>query len=212
MTQRNRRRQRRRGGVGSKLLFIAAGIVVAIGLGAVAVASWVLDVAAEAPSLAACEKVDRSGNTVLYAGDGSRLGLVVSDEAHQPVSIERVPKRLQLATVAIEDERFYEHGGIDQEGIARAALKNLEAGEIVEGGSTITQQLVRNLCIRNPKRDLERKIVEAQLAIEYAERHSRRQILGQYLNTASYGTVEGGDRGRGRRRRRRSTSPSRSGS
>ncbi|HMC51046.1 MAG TPA: transglycosylase domain-containing protein, partial [Solirubrobacterales bacterium] len=87
--------------------------------------------------------------------------------------------------------RFYEHGGIDPEGIARAALKNLEAGKTVEGGSTITQQLVRHLCLRNPKRDLERKIIEAKLAIEYAEKHSRVEILDQYLNTATYGTVEG---------------------
>ncbi len=70
-------------------------------------------------------------------------------------------------------------------------MKNLEAGKTVEGGSTITQQLVRNLCLRNPKRDLERKIIEAKLAIEYAEQHSRREILDQYLNTATYGTVEG---------------------
>lgn len=191
MTQRNRRRQRRRGGVGSKLLFLAAGAVVAISLGAIAVASWVLDVAAEAPSLSTCERVDRRGNTALFAADGSKLGFVDADEARQPVALDRVPKRLQLATVAIEDQRFYEHGAIDPEAIARAALKNLEAGETVEGGSTITQQLVRNLCIRNPSRDLERKIVEAKLAIEYAKRHSRREILGQYLNTASYGTVEG---------------------
>src|SRR5215208_6787118 len=129
MTQRNRRRQRRRGGAGSKVLFLVAGIAVAVGLGAVAVASWVLDVAAEAPSLAACKKVDRGGNTVLYAGNGSKLGLVDSGEAHQPVAIDRVPKRLQRATVAIEDERFYEHGGIDYESIGRAALKNLGAGE-----------------------------------------------------------------------------------
>ncbi len=190
-TQRNRRRQRRRGGVPSKLLFAGAGIVVAIALGAIVVASWVLDVAAKAPSLAACKAVDRGGNTILFAADGSKLGLVDSDEAHAPVSIERIPKTLQLATVATEDQRFYEHGGIDPEGIARAALKNLEAGRTVEGGSTITQQLVRKLCIRNPKRNLERKIIEAKLAIEYAERHSRREILGQYLNTASYGTIDG---------------------
>ena len=191
MGQRSRRRQRRRGGIGGKLALVGGGLFVAVGLAAIAVTSWVLDVAAEAPSLAACKKVDRGGNTAIYAGDGSRLGLVDSDEARAPVSIERVPKRLQLATVAIEDQRFYEHGGIDLEGIARAALKNLEAGRTVEGGSTITQQLVRNLCLRNPKRDLERKIIEAQLAVEYAERHSRQEILGQYLNIASYGTVEG---------------------
>jgi len=191
MAQRNRRRQRRRGSARGKLLFVAAALLVAVSLAGIAVASWVLDVAAEAPSLAACKKVERSGNSVVYAADGSKLGLISSDEARAPVSLERVPKQLQLATVAIEDQRFYEHGGIDPEGIARAALKNLEAGETVEGGSTITQQLVRNLCIRNPKRDLERKIIEAKLAIEYAEHHSRKEILSQYLNTASYGTVEG---------------------
>jgi penicillin-binding protein 1A len=191
MAQRKRRRQRRRGGIGGKLALVGGGLFVAIALAAIAVTSWVLDVAAEAPSLAACRKVDRGGNTAIFAADGSRLGLVDSDEARAPVSIERVPKQLQLATVAIEDQRFYQHGGIDLEGIARAALKNLEAGRTVEGGSTITQQLVRNLCLRNPKRDLKRKIIEAQLAVEYAERHSRQEILGQYLNTASYGTVEG---------------------
>src|SRR4029077_15459743 len=90
-----------------------------------------------------------------------------------------------------EDQRFYEHGGVDTEAILRAALKDVEAGEAVEGGSTITQQLVRNLCISNPERNLERKIVERKLAIEYAKRHSRQEILGSYLNIASYGTVEG---------------------
>jgi penicillin-binding protein 1A len=191
MRQRNRRRQRHRGGVGSKLLFVAVGIVALLAIGAIGVASWVLDVAAEAPSLAACKPVEKGGNSTIYAADGSKLGVIASDEARAPISIDRVPKSLQRATVAIEDERFYEHGGVDPEGIVRAALKNLEAGKTVEGGSTITQQLVRNLCLRNPARTLERKIVEAKLAIEYAERHSRREILSQYLNTATYGTIEG---------------------
>jgi penicillin-binding protein 1A len=191
MAQRNRRRQRRRGGIGGKLALVGGTLFVVIVFGVFAVASWVLDVAADAPSLAACKKVDRTGNSVIYAGDGSKLGLIESEEARAPVSLERIPKQLQLATVAIEDQRFYEHGGVDPEGILRAAVKNLEAGKTVEGGSTITQQLVRNLCLRNPKRDLERKIIEAKLAIEYAERHSRKEILDQYLNTASYGTVEG---------------------
>jgi penicillin-binding protein 1A len=191
VTQRNRRRQRHRGGTRSKLLFIAGGALVLVAIATIGVASWVLDVAAKAPSLAACKPVDRGGNSTIYAADGSKLGIVESDEARTPVSIDRIPKDVQRATVAIEDERFYNHGGIDPEGIARAALKNLEAGKTVEGGSTITQQLVRNLCISNPSRDLERKIIEAKLAIEYAERHSKQEILGQYLNTASYGTLEG---------------------
>jgi penicillin-binding protein 1A len=191
MTQRNRRRQRHRGGARGKLLFVAIGVVALLAIGAIGIASWVLDVAAKAPSLAACKKVDKGGNSTLYAADGSKLGAIQSEEARAPISIDRVPKSLQHATVAIEDQRFYEHGGIDPEGIARAALKNLEAGKTVEGGSTITQQLVRNLCLSNPARNLERKIIEAQLATEYADRHSRKEILGQYLNTASYGTLEG---------------------
>jgi penicillin-binding protein 1A len=191
MTKRDRRRQRRRGGIGGKLLLVGGGLAVLAAIAAIAVTSWVLDVAAKAPSLASCRPIDRGGNSVLYAADGSHLGRIASEEARAPVSIDRVPKSLQHATVAIEDERFYEHGGVDPEGIARAALKNLEAGRTVEGGSTITQQLVRNLCISHPARTLERKIIEAKLAIEYAERHSRRQILGQYLNTASYGTIGG---------------------
>jgi penicillin-binding protein 1A len=191
MTQRSRRRQRRRGGVGGKLLLVFGAAFAVIAIAVVAVTFWVLDVAADAPSLASCKSVDRGGNSTLYAADGSKLGVIASDEARTPVSIERIPRSLRLATVAIEDQRFYQHGGVDPEGILRAAVKDLEAGEAVEGGSTITQQLVRNLCIPNPAQNLERKIEEAQLAIEYSRRHSRRQILGQYLNIASYGTIEG---------------------
>jgi penicillin-binding protein 1A len=191
MTQRNRRRQRRRGGIGSKLLIVGGGVFAVIAIAAIAVTSWVLDVAADAPSLATCKPIDRGGNSALYAADGSKLGTIASDEARTPVSIKRIPKSVQRATVAIEDQRFYQHGGVDPEGILRAAVKDLEAGRAVEGGSTITQQLVRNLCISNPQQNLERKIVEAKLAMEYAKRHSRQQILGQYLNIASYGTIEG---------------------
>ncbi|HEY5052887.1 MAG TPA: transglycosylase domain-containing protein, partial [Solirubrobacterales bacterium] len=192
MTQRSRRRQRaRRGGVTGKLLFIGGGILAVVAIAAIGVASAVLDVAAKAPSLASCKPIDKGGNSTIYAADGSKLGTIASEEARTPISLKRIPKNLQMATIAIEDQRFYEHGGIDTEGILRAAVKDLEAGEAVEGGSTITQQLVRNLCIDDPRRNLERKIIEAKLAIEYSERHSKREILGQYLNVASYGTIEG---------------------
>ena len=190
MTQRTRR-QRRRGGIGGKLLIVFGAVFALVAIAAIAVTSWVLDVAADAPSLSTCKPIDRGGNSTVYAAGGSKLGLIASDEAREPVALDRIPKSVQLATVAIEDQRFYEHDALDYEGILRAALKNLEAGEAVEGGSTITQQLVRNLCIPDPERTLERKIVEAELAIEYSERHSRKEILGQYLNIASYGTIEG---------------------
>jgi penicillin-binding protein 1A len=191
MTQRTRRRHRRRPGIGGKLLLVGGVVIAVLAVAVMAAASWVLDIADEAPSLSTCKPVSRGGNSTVYAADGTKLGAIASSEARDPVSIERVPMILRRATVAIEDERFYEHGGIDPEGILRAALADLEAGEVVEGGSTITQQLVRKLCIRNPERTLERKIVEAKLAIEYSERHPRREILGSYLNVATYGTIEG---------------------
>ncbi|MFI5028651.1 MAG: transglycosylase domain-containing protein, partial [Solirubrobacterales bacterium] len=191
MTPRSRRRHRRRGGFPSKLMFVAAAILALFGVLTIGVTTWVLDVAAKAPPLSSCKPVDKGGNSTIYAADGSKLGVVASDEARTPVALKRVPKDLRAATVAIEDQRFYEHGAVDAESILRATVKDAEAGEAVEGASTITQQLVRNLCIANPERSLERKIIEAKLAEEYFEKHSRSEILGQYLNTASYGTIDG---------------------
>jgi penicillin-binding protein 1A len=191
MTQRTRRRQRRRAGLGAKLLVVFGGLLAVVAIGVIAITSWVLDVAADAPSLGSCKPIEQGGDSTVYAADGSRLGRIAASVASTPVSIERIPRSLQLATIAIEDQRFYEHEGIDDQSILRAAVADLEAGEAVEGGSTITQQLVRNLCIQNPERNLERKIVEAKLAQDYFEKHTRREILGSYLNIASYGTVEG---------------------
>ena len=78
---------------------------------------------------------------------------------------EKISKWMPKATVAIEDRRFYDHSGVDVEGIARAAFKNLSEKRVVEGGSTITQQLVRNLYISR-ERTVERKLKEACLAIK----------------------------------------------
>ena len=102
-----------------------------------------------------------------------------------------VPERLRNATVAIEDENFYDHTGVDYGAVVRAAVENVEAGEVRQGGSTITQQLVRALYIDDPEDTIERKIVEAELAREYEDRYTKAEILDQYLNTASYGTNDG---------------------
>jgi len=191
MTQRNRRRHRRRGGARSKLLLVVVGALAACAVGAVVAASWVIDVAADAPPLSNCRPIERGGNSLLIAGDGTRLGYIASEEARTPVAIDRVPADLRYATVAIEDERFFEHDGVDFEGGLRALIENIEAGKVVQGGSTITMQLMRNLCITDPKRNLERKIQEAQLATEYEQRFSKPDILGKYVNSASYGTING---------------------
>ena len=92
------------------------------------------------------------------------------------------------ATVAIEDRRFYQHDGIDVEGIARALWKNVSAGQVVEGGSTITQQLVRNLYIGREK-TVERKLKEACLAIKLDKAWAKNRILATYMNQVYYGNL-----------------------
>ena len=104
----------------------------------------------------------------------------------------RCRRRCEDATVAIEDKNFFHHGALDSAGIARAAWKDvLAGGKPVQGASTITQQLVRNLYIQNPEETIKRKLIEAHLAYEEEEAHSKDWILTAYLNTAPYGTVEG---------------------
>jgi penicillin-binding protein 1A len=191
MTQRERRRRRRSGRARNKILLGIGVFATMIAVGVLGVGIWVLSVAAKAPPIEDLKPVDRSTSSQVFAADGSRLGYIQSDVVRTPVSFERIPKELQQATVAIEDERFYEHSGIDANAIARAAIENLEAGKIVQGGSTITQQLVRNLYISDPERDLQRKVREATLAEELEDAHSKSWILEQYLNTASYGTIDG---------------------
>src|SRR4029077_3280211 len=90
------------------------------------------------------------------------------------------------ATVAIEDRRFYQHGGVDPVGILRALVADVSAGHIVQGGSTITQELVRNLYLSREK-TLQRKVVEACLAIKLARAWPRDRILTAYLNDVYYG-------------------------
>ncbi|HYU61225.1 MAG TPA: transglycosylase domain-containing protein [Solirubrobacterales bacterium] len=191
MTQRARRRHRRSTKKRSKIL-LGLGVVAAmIAIPVLSVGIWALDVAAEAPPIDELKPIDKGENSQIFAADGTRLGFIRSDESRTPIPLADIPETMQEATVAIEDERFYEHSGVDPNAIFRALIENIEAGETVQGGSTITQQLVRNLYIADPQRDLERKIVEAKLAEELEQEHTKEWILEQYLNTASYGTLEG---------------------
>jgi penicillin-binding protein 2D len=102
------------------------------------------------------------------------------------VTIDHIPSFLQKAVVAIEDSRFYEHGGIDIRGIARALVKDVVKGKLAEGGSTITQQLVKNKFLSGAK-TIDRKLKEAELAMEYERKYSKKQILEMYLNEIYYG-------------------------
>lgn len=107
--------------------------------------------------------------------------------AHHFVPLDRLPPRLIQAIVAVEDARFYTHPGFDLEAIARAALVNLQSGEIEEGASTITQQLVKNLFL-SPEQSFARKVEEVALAIDFECRYSKNEILALYLNTIYFGS------------------------
>src|ERR671939_1991112 len=122
MTQRQRRRHRRRR-THSKLVVALLAILSLIVVAVLAAGSWVVGVADDTPPLSSLQPVHKGQNSIVYAGDGSRLGYIQSEQSRKVVSIDRIPKSLQYATVAIEDQRFFQHNGVDIEGVARAAIK-----------------------------------------------------------------------------------------
>jgi penicillin-binding protein 1A len=172
---------------------IPLGVFLAVCLVAGGVAaSWAVNVWESAPPLSSLKAVQKGRSSAIYAADGSLIGFIQSENIRQPVPEAAMPQTLRDATIAIEDKNFFNHGALDYTGIARALWKDILAGgKAVEGGSTITQQLVRNLYIHNPEQTLKRKLKEAHLAEEEEEAHSKNWILTSYLNTAPYGTVEG---------------------
>jgi penicillin-binding protein 1A len=134
------------------------------------------------------QQVEIGSNTFIYAADNSRLGVIPAERNRQPVPYKQISTWMPKATIAIEDRRFYGHDGVDVEGIARALWKNVSAGQVVEGGSTITQQLVRNLYIGR-ERTVERKLKEACLAVKLDRAWSKNRILATYMNQVYYGNL-----------------------
>lgn len=107
-------------------------------------------------------------------------------EGRNWVPLDEMAEQMPIALIAIEDHKFYEHGPVAMESIARAALANIIAGEITQGGSTITQQLVKNICLTS-EQSLERKISEAGLSIAMEKTYTKDEILELYLNTVYLG-------------------------
>src|SRR5205814_9047567 len=124
-------------------------------------------------------------NSFVYAADGTLLGSIPAERNREPVRLGRMARWLPAATVAIEDRHFYQHGGVDYVGIARALWRDVSAGKVVEGGSTISQQLVRNLYV-GQERTLQRKLKEACLAIKLRGRWLKSRILRNDLNSIYY--------------------------
>ena len=189
MTSRERQRRRRtRHKRSGNFVLIAAGAV--FGMIAVILLAGVIVVAAIASKVPPLDKLPPitagQASTVYYA-DGSEIGLIKSTILRQPIASLQMPEYVREATVAIEDQRFYQHGAIDYLALARAALTDLTAGQALQGGSTITMQLVRNLYLPDD-RTFAFKVKEAVIAQRLEQAHSKAWILTAYLNSVPYGT------------------------
>ena len=178
--RRLRAKQRRRIAVIVFLLLAIVGAFAAVGFGGAA------SVGGDC-NLSRLRAVSIGSNSFIYAADGSLLGSIPAEKNRQPVGLKQTSPWMPKATIAIEDRRFREHGGVDFKGIVRATVNDIKAGRVVEGGSTITQQLVRNLYIHHQERSLHRKLVETCLAFKLSRRHTKDWILSTYMNTVYYG-------------------------
>jgi penicillin-binding protein 1A len=132
----------------------------------------------------------RPQTSSIYSADGRLITTLHGEKNRTVVAIQRVPRHVRRAVVAIEDERFFQHGGVDVQAILRAAVENVASGKVAQGGSTITQQYVKNVIIapHGPaERTLDRKIEEAALARQIERRLTKTEILERYLNTVYFG-------------------------
>ncbi len=188
--RRNRRGHNIRRGIGFAVMVVLIGmiaVIISAGIGAFS------GIIATAPDIAGIDVTPTGYATFVYDSDGNQTAKLVATDANRiPVTMDMVPKDLQHAFVAIEDERFYDHHGIDVQGILRAAFKGLTSGHFSEGASTITQQLIKNSVFTGWTNEtfsesLRRKIQEQYLAVQLEKTMSKDNILLNYMNTINLG-------------------------
>jgi membrane peptidoglycan carboxypeptidase len=193
-----------RPGLRRALLQLVAMVVVAGALVAGLLLPWVGGPAVAAQQSTSflgdppAELTDRqpAGNTVVLAADGTPITYFY-DENRQPVASDAIARVMKDAVVAIEDARFHEHNGLDVEGTTRALVTNIVAGAVQEGGSTITQQLVKQTLLQTAttaeagraavERSVARKLREARLALALEDLYSKDELLTRYLNIVYFG-------------------------
>lgn len=138
------------------------------------------------PDLDNLESKGRRASIVFESYDGKTIA-TYGDLFKEVVTVDTLPKHVSNAVVAIEDHRFYQHGGVDFLGILRAMFRNLISGRIVQGGSTLTQQLAKNLFLSSD-RSIKRKVQELVLALWLEKKFTKKQILSIYLNRVYFGS------------------------
>ena len=194
--------RRKIGVVFGKILLICVLVLGVVGVSTVVGA--VKGILASAPDIAAVDVIPTGFSTTVLASDGSKIATLVAEGSNRrSVTLDEIPKDLQHAVVAIEDERFYEHNGIDLKGIARALVADLKSMDFTQGASTITQQLVKNNVlseqwesentgdiskIEKMERQIQRKIQEMYIAVELEKKVDDKDwILENYLNSINLG-------------------------
>jgi penicillin-binding protein 1A len=163
-----------------------AALVLLFGIGFV----YISAVASTIPPLSQLRPVKQPTSSTIYDADGQPLGLIEADSLRVPIPSSQMPRVLKEATVAIEDQRFYQTGALDLGSILRAAIADLRSGQTQQGASTIAMQLARNLYLGDQK-TFTRKVKEIIIAERLSESHSKNAILTEYLNTVPYGNVGG---------------------
>ena len=162
------------------LIFFSTLLVVCVGItGGFVTASFNTK-----PNLA--EDIIPSASSQIYDVNGQEIANIHATENRVPVTLKQIPYTLQNAFIAVEDNRFYEHIGIDFRGILRAIWANIRGGEVAEGGSTITQQLAKNAYLTQD-RTIKRKIQEIFLALQLERQYTKQEILEFYLNQIYFG-------------------------
>src|SRR5438132_695588 len=131
--------------------------------------------------------VEVGQNSFIFAADGAHLGSIPAEKNREPIALDQMSPWVPKATVAIEDRRYWQHGALDYPGIVRALFADIRAGHVVQGGSSLAQQLARNLDIKKPSQTFGRKATEACLAIKLAREKSKTWILNAYVNQVFYG-------------------------
>ena len=171
------------------LICLVLGILVLVGVGIL-----FKKIINDTPQITANDLKPSAYTTTVYANDEKTItGTFVSAGSNRVfTTLDKVPKDMQNAFIAVEDSRFYDHKGIDLKGITRAAVKGITSGKLSQGGSTITQQLIKNSVFPNFSKEsqlqkIERKIQELYLAIQIEKIINKDEILENYLNTINMG-------------------------
>lgn len=166
-------------------------LLVALAVGAAAFYEWIL---ADLPDVHALEAGMALPSTRIYDRQGRLLYQIADPDTglNRVLGLDDLPSCMIDATLATEDANFYRHPGVDVQGVARALWTNIKGGEVIAGGSTITQQVARNLLLdpeQRAERTLHRKLSESVLALELTQTFSRDEILAFYLNQTYYGNL-----------------------